>query len=62
GNSLIERLINDAREIGYKRMRLDTYPPKMNKAVGIYEGYGFKPIEPYYDNPHEHVLFMELPL
>jgi GNAT superfamily N-acetyltransferase len=62
GNELIERLIEDAREIGYLKMRLDTYPPKMGKAVKLYTSHGFKPIEPYYNNPHEGVLFMELQL
>ena len=62
GNQLIEKLIADAREIGYKKMRLDTYPPKMGKAVKLYESHGFRPIERYYDNPHEGVLFMELDL
>src|SRR5688500_13206552 len=33
GKELIEKLIADAREIGYEKMRLDTYPPKMGKAV-----------------------------
>jgi GNAT superfamily N-acetyltransferase len=62
GNRLIEKLIDDAREIGYRKMRLDTYPPKMGKAVSLYESHGFRPIEKYYDNPHEGVLFMELEL
>jgi putative acetyltransferase len=62
GNELIEKLIDDARSSGYAKMRLDTYPPKMGKAVKLYESHGFKPIEPYYDNPHEGVLFMELDL
>jgi putative acetyltransferase len=62
GQLLIERLIGDAREIGYTRMRLDTYPPKMGKAVRLYESYGFNAIEPYYNNPHAGVLFMELDL
>lgn len=62
GNSLIKRLLGDARSAGYKRMRLDTYPPKMGKAVSLYESHGFSPIEPYYDNPHGDVLFMELTL
>ena len=59
GRLLIERLIDDAREIGYKRMQLDTFPPKMGKAVRLYEAYGFREIPPYYDNPNEDVLFME---
>ena len=62
GRMLIERLIEDAKKIGYARMRLDTFPPKMGKAVQLYEAYGFHVIEPYYDNPNEGVLFMELAL
>ena len=62
GIALIERLLADAREIGYTKMRLDTHPPKMGKAVSLYEALGFSPIPPYYDNPNEDVLFMELTL
>jgi len=62
GKDLIQMLIADARNIGYKQMRLDTYPPKMGKAVKLYESHGFRPIPKYYDNPHEGVLFMELDL
>ena len=59
GVVLIERIISDAREIGYTKMRLDTYPPKMGKAVTLYEAHGFYAIPPYYHNPHDGVLFME---
>ena len=62
GNTLIEKLIDDARVIGYSKMRLDTYPPKMGKAVSLYESHGFRTIPKYYDNPHDGVLFMELDL
>jgi len=62
GKLLIERVIKDAGEIGYRAMRLDTFPPKMGKAVRLYESYGFREIVPYYDNPNEGVLFMELQL
>lgn len=62
GNTLIEKLIVDARVIGYSKMLLDTYPPKMRKAVKLYESHGFSAIPPYYDNPHEGVLFMQLNL
>lgn len=62
GISLIERLITDAREIGYAKMRLDTFPPKMGKAVSLYEIHGFTEIPPYYENPHGDVLFLELKL
>ncbi|MFN0280105.1 MAG: GNAT family N-acetyltransferase [Pyrinomonadaceae bacterium] len=56
---MIERLIADARKIGYTKMRLDTYPTKMAKAVSLYESHGFYVISPYYDNPHKGVLFLE---
>jgi putative acetyltransferase len=62
GKELIEKIIADAREMGYSKMRLDTYPPKMGKAVSLYESHGFRSIEPYYDNPHDGVLYMELDL
>ena len=62
GNAMIEKLIAEALVIGYRKMRLDTYPPKMGKAVKLYESHGFAAIPPYCDNPHEGVLFMELDL
>ena len=62
GNALIEKLIEEARLIGYKKMRLDTYPPKMSKAVDLYKSHGFCQIEPYYHNPYGEALFMELRL
>ena len=62
GQRLIEQVINDARAIGYATMRLDTFPTKMGKAVQLYESYGFSEIPPYYNNPNDGVLFMELQL
>jgi carbonic anhydrase len=62
GNELIGKLINEARDAGYSKMRLDTYPAKMEKAVDLYRSYGFHKIPPYYENPHDGVLFMELDL
>jgi GNAT superfamily N-acetyltransferase len=59
GNTLIEKLIDEARLADYRKMRLDTHLPKMGKAVSIYESHGFYVIPPCYDNPHEDVLFME---
>jgi putative acetyltransferase len=59
GKTLIENLINEARAIGYRKMRLDTLPAKMPKAVELYRFYGFREIAPYYENPHKTTLFME---
>ena len=62
GKILIERLIEDAKIIGYRKMRLDTLPGKMPRAVELYALYGFRKIKPYYENPHKETLFMELNL
>ena len=59
GRKLIERVIEEAKEIGYKKMRLDTLPTQMPQAVKLYESYGFQKIEAYYENPHSETLFME---
>ena len=59
GARLVEKLIEEAQKIGYKKMRLDTYPPKMQKAVSLYESSGFKEIPAYYHNPYGETLYME---
>jgi len=58
GRRLSERLIDDARAMGFAKMRLDTLP-RLEAAVGIYRKLGFKEIEPYYFNPIEGVIFFE---
>jgi GNAT superfamily N-acetyltransferase len=59
GKLLVQLLIDEARRIGYQKMRLDTYSPKMGKAVEIYRANGFVEIEPYYDNPNTETIYME---
>jgi GNAT superfamily N-acetyltransferase len=62
GRQLIDSVLREARVIGYERMRLDTLPPQMNKAIALYRALGFKEIAPYYNNPVPGALFMELQL
>lgn len=62
GRGLTEAIIATAREIGYRRMRLDTLPGKMDLAIAMYRSLGFTNIEPYYKNPIEDAAFMELEL
>jgi putative acetyltransferase len=62
GRQLIEAIIEEAKLIGYERMRLDTLPPKMSDAIAIYRSHGFRQIAPYYDNPVVGAIFMELDL
>lgn len=62
GLALAERVIADARKIGYKYLRLDTVEPKMRAAVAMYRRLGFREIGPYRPNPIEGALYMELQL
>lgn len=62
GRELAVRLIEEARALGYGRMLLDTLPDQMGGAIKIYRSLGFTEIGPYYHNPVEGALFMELAL
>jgi ribosomal protein S18 acetylase RimI-like enzyme len=61
GRSLAQTLIEEARSIGYRRMRLDT-AGFMAEAIALYRSLGFQEIEPYCYNPLADAVFMELPL
>jgi GNAT superfamily N-acetyltransferase len=62
GRVLAERIIAEAREIGYQRMRLDTIQGKMDPAIALYRRLGFVEIAPYYQSPVRETLFLELTL
>jgi putative acetyltransferase len=62
GRALAERIIAEARQIGYQRMRLDTVEPVMKDAVALYRKLGFKEIAPYRANPIAGAMYMELEL
>lgn len=62
GRILAERVIGEAAEIGYARMRLDTVPGNMDRAIVMYRELGFRETIPYYNSPVGQTLFMELDL
>ena len=61
GRTLVQRIIEEARAIGYRAMRLDTLP-SMTTAAAMYRSFGFHEIEPYRFNPVEGTKFFELEL
>jgi putative acetyltransferase len=61
GSSLVRAIIEEARGIGYRRMRLDTMP-KMGGAQRLYESLGFRDIAAYRYNPEAGARFLELEL
>jgi ribosomal protein S18 acetylase RimI-like enzyme len=61
GNKLVLKLIDEAKSIGYKKMRLDTVPA-MQTAQKLYKSIGFKEIEPYRLNLVPCAVYMELEL
>ena len=64
GRKLAQAVIDEARQIGYSHMRLDTLE-FMHSAQSLYRSLGFQYIAPYIDLPaslKEHIVFLELDL
>jgi putative acetyltransferase len=58
GRVLTEAILEQAREIGYSAVRLDTLPT-MKAAQALYVSLGFVDIPPYNDHPVAGTRFME---
>jgi putative acetyltransferase len=59
GKELLQRAIELAKELGYKKIRLDTLDT-MRSAIALYEKFGFRQTGAYRYNPHRNVRFYEL--
>jgi GNAT superfamily N-acetyltransferase len=59
GRLISQRLIDDARQIGYRAVVLDTLRT-MKEALALYASLGFGETAPYYHNPAPEVCYMRL--
>lgn len=62
GRALANAVVERARELGYRKMRLDTIRGRMDAAIALYRSMGFVDIAPYFDSPIPGTLFLEKPL
>jgi ribosomal protein S18 acetylase RimI-like enzyme len=61
GKALVDAIIQRAKGLGYREMRLDTLP-SMAGAQQLYTRAGFVEIQAYYETPLEGTLFLGLDL
>ena len=61
GKKLVDKIIENARELKYKYMVLDTLS-NLHEAVSLYRKSGFQEVEAYYENPLDNVLYFKLEL
>lgn len=61
GRAMAEAIVQAARRIGYRKMRLDTIP-SLKPAIALYRSMGFRVIAPYRVIPTSSAFFMELKL
>ena len=61
GNLLVEKIIEDAKKIGYSHMLLDTLP-FLKGAMYLYKKYEFYEISSYNDSPMDTSIYMKLDL
>ena len=59
GRALAGAIVEEARRLGYRRMRLDTLPA-MVPAGALYRSLGFTDIAPYRTDAMPGTIFMEL--
>ena len=58
GHPFVRALIERARELGYRTLRVDTLPT-MTAAIEFYQEAGFRPISAFWPHPAAGALFFE---
>lgn len=61
GRYLVKHTINEAKQIGYRHILLDTLP-FLDTAIDMYKRYGFYEIESYNNNPMDNLIYLKLDL
>jgi N-acetylglutamate synthase-like GNAT family acetyltransferase len=59
GKKLIALILEEAREKGYQKIRLDTVPEQMLTAYELYRKFKFYEISAYVHNPMKGVKYLE---
>lgn len=59
GRALTMAVVDRARALGYRRLRLDTIAGKMDAAIALYRSLGFVEVAAYYASPVPGTLFFE---
>lgn len=62
GRVLVLRLLEEARKLHYRYLRLDTHPPSMTAAVNLYRRLGFQEVGADPLTPVERLMYMRLSL
>ncbi len=57
GKVLTEHIIKIAEKKNYRTMVLDTLK-ELKPAINLYKKFGFREIEPYYENPLKGIIYM----
>lgn len=61
GQKLVQRILDDARKIGYTNMLLDTLP-FLQSAIRMYREFGFVEIPSYNNSPMDTSIYMRCKL
>ena len=61
GHILVEKIVEDARNIGYTHILLDTFP-FLETAIKLYKKLGFYEIESYNNSPMDNLIYLKFDL